>query len=186
MGQNPPISQQQAQQILQQAQNNPGIADQLRQRIQASGLTPDQIRARLAASGYPSTFLDAYLSPSQAGQQTLTPGADQLAAMEALGLPPFGAPILPTDTGLVTGTFRGRSRVFGVDAFRRSTTQFLPLLSGPVPPDYRLGAGDQLVLILTGDVEQTYPLVVTREGFVLIPQVGQVYVANLTMDQLRD
>jgi protein involved in polysaccharide export with SLBB domain len=75
--------------------------------------------------------------------------------------------------------------VFGVDAFRRSTTQFLPLLSGPVPSDYRLGAGDQLVLILTGDVEQTYPLAVTREGFVLIPQVGQVYVANLTMDQLR-
>ena len=184
--QNPPISQQQAQQILQQAQSNPGIADQLRQRIQASGLTPDQIRARLAASGYPSTFLDAYLSAAGPGQATLTPGADQLAAMEALGLPAFGAPVLPTDTGLLLRGLRPTSRVFGVDAFRRSTTQFLPLLSGPVPPDYRLGAGDQLVLILTGDVEQTYPLLVTREGFVLIPQVGQVYVANLTMDQLRN
>lgn len=185
VAQNPPVSQQQAQQLLQQAQSNPGLADQLRQRIQSSGLTPDQIRARLAASGYPSTFLDAYLSPSQAGQQSLTPGADQLAAMEALGLPAFGGPVLPTDTGLIRAGLRPISHVFGVDAFRRSTTQFLPLLSGPVPPDYRLGAGDQLVLILTGDVEQTYPLLVTREGFVLIPQVGQVYVANLTMDQLR-
>jgi polysaccharide export outer membrane protein len=184
-GQNPPISQSQAQQLLQQAQSNPGLADQLRQRIQASGLTPDQIRARLSASGYPSTFLDAYLSPSEAGQQSLTPGADQLAAMEALGLPAFGGPVLPTDTGLLRAGLRPISHVFGVDAFRRSTTQFLPLLSGPVPPDYRLGAGDQLVLILTGDVEQTYPLLVTREGFVLIPQVGQMYVANLTMDQLR-
>lgn len=185
VGQNPPISQQQAQQLLQQAQSNPGLADQLRQRIQASGLTPDQIRARLAASGYPSTFLDAYLSTPGPGQASLTPGADQLAAMEALGLPAFGGPALPTDTGLLLHGIRPTSHVFGVDAFRRSTTQFLPLLSGPVPPDYRLGAGDQLVLILTGDVEQTYPLVVTREGFVLIPQVGQVYVANLTMDQLR-
>lgn len=183
--QNPPINQAQAQQLLNQAQSNPGLADQLRQRIQASGLSPDQIRARLAASGYPSTFLDAYLSPSTAGQASLTPGADQLAAMEALGLPAFGAPVLPTDTGLLLQGLKPTSHVFGVDAFRRSTTQFLPLLSGPVPPDYRLGAGDQLVLILTGDVEQTYPLVVTREGFVLIPQVGQVYVANLTMDQLR-
>lgn len=184
-GQNPPISQAQAQQLLNQAQSNPDLADQLRQRIQASGLSPDQIRARLAASGYPSTFLDAYLSPTSAGQQALTPGAEQLAAMEALGLPAFGGPALPTDTGLLLRGVRPTSRVFGVDAFRRSTTQFLPLLTGPVPSDYRLGAGDQLVLILTGDVEQTYPLVVTREGFVLIPQVGQVYVANLTMDQLR-
>src|SRR5579864_7804011 len=142
--QNPPISQSQAQQLLQQAQSNPGLADQLRQRIQASGLTPDQIRARLAASGYPSTFLDAYFSPSQAGLQSLTPGADQLAAMEALGLPAFGGPALPTDTGLLLRGLRPTSRVFGVDVFRRSTTQFLPLLSGPVPPDYRLGAGDQL------------------------------------------
>src|SRR5215472_15967373 len=185
VAQNPPISQQQAQQILQQAQSSPSLADQLRQRIQASGLTPDQIRARLVASGYPSTYLDAYLTPAAAGQGSLTPGADQLAAMEALGLPAFGAPVLPTDTGLLLRGLRPTSRVFGVDAFRRSTTQILPLLSGPVPPDYHLGAGDQLVLILTGEVEQTYPLVVTREGFVLIPQLGQVYVANLTLDQLR-
>lgn len=177
----------QAQGALQQAlQQNPGLADQIRARIQASGLTPDQVRARLAASGYPSTLLDAYLSPSQTGQVEVTPGADQLSAMEALGLPPFGGPSLPTDTGLLRGAPLPRSRVFGVDAFRRSTTQFLPLLSGPVPSDYRLGSGDQLVLILTGDVEQTYPLVVTREGFVIIPQVGQVYVANLTIDQLRN
>jgi len=70
--------------------------------------------------------------------------------------------------------------------FRRTTTQFLPLLAGPVPADYKLGAGDQLVLILTGDVELAYQLQVTREGFVLIPQVGQVFVSNLTLDQLRD
>jgi protein involved in polysaccharide export with SLBB domain len=70
--------------------------------------------------------------------------------------------------------------------FRRSTTQFLPLLAGPVPTDYRLGPGDVLVLILTGDVELAYTLPVTREGFVLIQQVGQVFVSNLTLDQLRE
>jgi len=75
--------------------------------------------------------------------------------------------------------------VFGVDVFRRTTTQFLPVLAGPVPPDYKLGPGDQLVLILTGDLERTYSLPVTREGFILIPQVGQVFVTNLTLDQLR-
>jgi protein involved in polysaccharide export with SLBB domain len=42
------------------------------------------------------------------------------------------------------------------------------------------------VLILTGDVESAYTLDVTREGFVVIPQVGQVPVANLTLGQLED
>src|SRR2546430_1554524 len=71
-------------------------------------------------------------------------------------------------------------------AVQQTTTQFLPLLAGPVPADYKLGPGDQLVLILTGDVELAYTLQVTREGFILVPQVGQLFVSNLTLDQLRD
>src|SRR2546428_6813264 len=51
----------QAQQLLQQAQQNPALADQVRQRLLQSGLTPDQIRARLRASGYPDSLLDTYL-----------------------------------------------------------------------------------------------------------------------------
>ncbi|HEV8398352.1 MAG TPA: SLBB domain-containing protein [Gemmatimonadales bacterium] len=180
-------SQQPTQAQVQQALQQPGIADQLRQRIQSSGLTPDQIRARLSASGYSPTLLDAYLGGAASGGVQTAPGALELQAISALGLPLFETPLLPVDTGLM----RSRSgytpsRVFGVDVFRRTTTQFLPLLSGPVPADYKLGPGDNLVLILTGDVELAHTLSVTREGFILIPQVGQVFVSNLTLEQLRN
>ena len=76
--------------------------------------------------------------------------------------------------------------IFGLDLFRNGSTLFDPNQAGPVDRDYRLGAGDRLVLILTGDVEAAYSLQVTREGFVVVPQVGQLYVANLTLDQLDD
>ncbi len=188
----PPPSQAEA--ALQQAlQQNPALAAQIRNRILQSGMTPDQIRARLQASGYPPTLLDAYLGAEspQGGQPTIS--VDQVAAIQAIGLQPISVNLtnLPLDTGFVRALTAGSkpestSLVFGVDAFRRTTTQFLPLLAGPVPPDYRLGPGDQLVLILTGDVELSYTLPVTREGFVLIPQVGQVFVTNLTVEQLRD
>ena len=79
-----------------------------------------------------------------------------------------------------------RPRVFGLDVFRNTTTQFNTLASGPVSPDYQLGSGDELVLVLTGDLEQAYQLTVTREGFIVIPQVGQLYVANLTLEELRN
>ena len=78
------------------------------------------------------------------------------------------------------------ARIFGLDLFRSSTSQFLPNLDGPVDPNYRLGPGDQLVLILTGDVELAHMLNVTREGFVVIPQVGQLPVANLSLAQVED
>src|SRR5437588_7205893 len=177
----------QAQSALQQAvQQNPGLPDMIRQRLQQSGLTAEQVRARLSASGYAPNLLDAYLGAAAPGQGAPVPGALELSAIQALGLP-VEQSYLPIDSGFIRTRGAGpASRVFGVDVFHRSTTQFLPLLSGPVPPDYRLGAGDQLVLILTGDVELAYTLQVTREGFMLIPQVGQVFVSNLTLDQLCD
>src|SRR5437879_361314 len=188
--QNPPLPPPaQAASALQQAvQQNAGLADMIRQRIGQSGMTPDQTRARLQASGYPPTLLDAYLGAQTPGQPAPVPGAQEIAAIQSLGVPTLATAgeILPVDTGLVRATAAGKSGVFGVDVFQRTSTQFLPLLAGPVPADYKLGAGDQLVLILTGDVELAYTLQVTREGFILIPQVGQLFVSNLTLDQLRD
>src|SRR5256712_7153242 len=184
----------QAQQLLQQAQQNRALAEQLRQRLLQSGLTPDQIRARLRASGYPDSLLDAYLGggaggPAGGGGPQHTPGVMELAAIRAVGLPPIelAQGQLLVDTGLIRARAESaQSRVFGVDVFRRSKTQFLPLLSGPGPPDYRIGSGDALALAITGDVELAYTLQVMREGYILIPQVGQVHVANLTLEQVRD
>src|SRR5256886_14525704 len=90
-GQVPPPSQ--AQGALQQAlQQQPGLADMLRQRIQQSGLTAEQIRARLPASGYPSNLLDAYLGAGGPGAAVTQPGATELAAIQALGLPAIAFP----------------------------------------------------------------------------------------------
>src|SRR3989441_7884739 len=175
-----------ASQVQQALQQQPDLADMVRSRISQSGLTPEQIRARLSPSGSPATLLDPYTNATAAAGGAPAPSAQELAALQALGLPALTNPVLPYDTGLVRSARTQPSEVFGVDVFQRTTTQFLPLLAGPVPPDYKLGPGDNLVLILTGDVELTYSLPVTREGFVLIPQVGQVHVANLTLDQLRD
>ena len=76
--------------------------------------------------------------------------------------------------------------IFGLDFFRNPTSQFDPNLSGPVDANYRINPGDRLVLVLTGDVEQSYTLDVTREGFIVIPQVGQIWVNSLTMGELEN
>jgi polysaccharide export outer membrane protein len=84
--------------------------------------------------------------------------------------------LAPPDSGL---------RTFGLDLFRRGRTTFQPNLAGPVDANYKVEPGDQLVLILTGQVELARTLIVTRTGFVVIPQVGEVNVANLTLGDLE-
>src|ERR1041385_3593653 len=119
------------QQVQQALQQQPGLGDVVRSRIAQSGLTPDQVRARLSASGYPSTLLDAYLGGS--GPVQGAPSSQELAAIQALGLPAVAQELISPDTGIVRAAGGPASDVFGVDVFRRTTTQFLPLLSGPVP-----------------------------------------------------
>jgi protein involved in polysaccharide export with SLBB domain len=178
-------------------EQRPELVERLRSRIAASGLTPDQVRARLEAEGYPATFLDAYL----VGADTVgvpTPDNTILDVVGLLGIAPLeeidSLRVLTDSAQFVADSLRADSleqvpeelQIFGLDVFRRSGTEFDPIMAGPVDENYRLGAGDVLVLIITGDVELAHSLEVTREGFVVIPQVGQVFVANLTMRQLED
>jgi polysaccharide export outer membrane protein len=76
--------------------------------------------------------------------------------------------------------------IFGLEFFRDRSTQFNPNQAGPVDASYVIHPGDELVLVLTGDVEQSYTLPVTREGFIVIPQVGQVWVNGITMAELEN
>ena len=199
----------QAQQLLQ----NPDMVNQLRQQLTTSGLTPDQVRARLTAEGYPANLLDAYLPGGTAGARDSIPGDDVFNAMRALGVSDSASvETLRTSSNQYqramrvrrdslagrnidprTGLPRAESgdtikkpaseKIFGLDVFRYTSTEFQPNLSGPVDANSRLGPGDQLVLILTGDVELTRTLDVTREGFVLIPQVGQISPSRISRSQ---
>src|SRR6266699_3788043 len=110
-----------ASQVQQALQQQPGLADMVRSRISQSGLTPDQIRARLSASGYPTTLLDPYFSSGNA-TNAIAPGAQELAALQALGLPAVTGAMLPYDTGLVRSARTQPSEVFGEDVFQRTTT----------------------------------------------------------------
>src|SRR5207253_10306490 len=131
----PPPSQ--AQGALQQAiQQNPGLADVIRQRLSQSGMTPDQIRARLQAAGYPPTLPDAYLGGATPGHAQPPPRLQEVAAIQALGLPTVAVQVesLPVATGLVDPAGRERARarrspVLRAGVSKRPTMRFLPLLS---------------------------------------------------------
>ena len=185
-------------------QTRPELVQQLRARMESSGLTPQQIRARLKAEGYPEDLLDQYLTGGRTSGSS-APTSQVFSAIRALGITdstdvddlermadddrggranrnPKSDTTVKRDTTLSEAS----AEIFGLSLFRNASNRFQPNLDGPVDAGYRLGPGDNIVLILTGDVERADELTVTREGFVVIPDVGQVNVANLTLAQFED
>jgi polysaccharide biosynthesis/export protein len=173
----------------------PGVTqDEVLRQLRASGMTRGQVQARLQQMGYDARLADQYFDAIE-GRGALEPGRppseDLVGALGSMGIQLRSIPdtlALRLDSIYADSLLRAaeRSRIFGKTLFARATAQFEPVLTGPVSRDYQLGPGDEVWLILTGDVERMYPLSVTREGFVVIPQVGQVPVSGLTLQQLED
>ena len=167
--------------------------------LRASGLSQAQVRARLQQMGRDPGLADRYFSASGRTDslQARVP-TDVLDAMAGIGVVLRAAPAAVPDTLVPTGAAHGDGTapgapetngdlpIFGSDLFRIATSQFQAVTTGPVDPDYRLGPGDQLVVVLTGDVELAYTLDVNREGIIAIPDVGQVAVAGLSLRELED
>ncbi len=81
----------------------------------------------------------------------------------------------------------GRQAVdyFGYNIFQRDPMAFQSSVFGAVDPDYNIGPGDEIIIMLWGETQFRQVLTVDREGFVFIPEVGQVFVNGLTMDLLE-
>ena len=184
---------QQELQLLQSGQVSPA---EIVRRLRESGMSRAQVRSRLQQAGYDPGLADQYFDSMEGIGGTLSevdPGF--LEAMRALGIlqPDVDFPLdsialdsLGLAADILVALPDSVLSVFGLDVFQRRTTGLDQVLNGPVGDDYQLGPGDQLILVLTGDVELAYAnLGVTREGFVIIPDVGQVFVNGQTLGQLR-
>lgn len=75
---------------------------------------------------------------------------------------------------------------FGYSFFYQPPASFLPVQAVPVGPDYVIGPGDSIRIIIWGSVQGEYNLTVDRNGQVDIPKVGVVHVSSMTFKQLRE
>ncbi|HEX2983004.1 MAG TPA: SLBB domain-containing protein [Ignavibacteriales bacterium] len=73
---------------------------------------------------------------------------------------------------------------FGYNIFTYKPTSFEPL-DVPVPSNYIVGPGDELVVTLWGETEVSHNLVVSSDGSIFIPDVGLIHVGGLTISQVK-
>ncbi len=130
------------------------------------------------ANGRLPNFLDQGGLNNRSGQQEALEDSRLLAGL---------APVAPTDFQLLVRSSLGRLLpVYGDSLFRRVPSTFAPLREVNVTPNYVLGPGDQLVIRIWGQVNFNAQVTVDRSGAVYLPQVGEIHVAGLPFDQVKD
>lgn len=73
-------------------------------------------------------------------------------------------------------------QVFGMHIFNNQRLTFEPKLNIPTPPNYILGALDEVIIDITGLYEAHYRVKVSPEGTIRIPAVGLIKVGGLSVE----
>ncbi len=115
-----------------------------------------------------------------------TAGADttwNASQLEGMGILPAEEPV---DTLQRMMPEKPKSKIFGADLFSNQNLTFEPSIYIQTPRNYELGIGDQLIINIWGNSQNSYQLTVNNSGQIIIPDVGPVYVAGMTFDAAEE
>jgi len=79
-----------------------------------------------------------------------------------------------------------RLPIFGQELFEGAPSTFAPVENIPVPADYVIGPGDELLVRAWGQIDVDYRAVVDRNGTINIPRVGSINVAGVKYQGITD
>ncbi len=165
----------------------------LSERTYSQTLTPEKLkRAKELAS---SKDFDKYLANGGDSLKTI----EDLTRAESIGKDRFN--VIPSDTAginpvdsikhktnkdsISVGTNKEGLPYFGYDIFNLKPGTIQPSEIGPVPPDYQIGPGDEIIVTVWGDDEFHKSMPVGREGYILLPEAGRLLVNGLNLDALN-
>ena len=74
---------------------------------------------------------------------------------------------------------------FGYDFFSKVPTNVTAAADLPVPGEYKISLNDEIIVMLTGSISKTYSLPVLPDGTILMPEIGNIFVALDTFDQVK-
>ncbi|MBM4136283.1 MAG: polysaccharide export protein [Nitrospira sp.] len=131
------------------------------------------------------------LIPSQQPSQTQPPAPEAVtpAAIPSVPQPPVREELSEFEqfiSGKVPLTVSTAIRHFGYNLFRQPPSTFAPVDRVPVGPDYVIGPGDEIRIMVWGKIEGIWNSFVDRDGNISLPKVGIIGVTGLTFQELKD
>jgi len=72
---------------------------------------------------------------------------------------------------------------FGARLFNTQNLTFEPSLNIQTPKNYTIGYGDQLIISIWGSSQGNYQLAVNKDGQIMVPDLGPIFILGLTFDK---
>ncbi|GAB3414914.1 SLBB domain-containing protein [Massilia agilis] len=69
--------------------------------------------------------------------------------------------------------------IFGAEFFANAPSTFAPIANAPLPSDYPLGPGDQLLIRGWGTIDIDYRATIDRNGTISLPTIGTIVLAGV-------
>ena len=79
--------------------------------------------------------------------------------------------------------FRDENEVFGRNIFNNQMLTFQPNMNMATPANYRLGAGDEVIIDVWGASQETFTETVSPDGTVVIPGVGPCKIGGMSVSE---
>lgn len=154
--------------------------------------TPTQAGSSIDASGAPAAGTGAAIAPPATALPSLSRGQPTSRSASEGGTTQAITPTAPAGAGVAAALTEyqrfvlentgHRLPLYGYNLFAGNA--FPSLQNVPVPSDYVVGPGDEIVLKLWGAVDGDLRLVVDRNGQITIPRVGTMNIAGARASQL--
>ena len=75
---------------------------------------------------------------------------------------------------------------FGYNTFNDEYQSFQKFQDFSIDPNYVIGPGDEVVIMLWGQTEVNKSYIISKEGYIFVENLGQVFVNGLTLKKLEN
>lgn len=144
--------------------------------------TPQQIQSAIQSMGLQQAPAQSQGTQQQAAPQTAVEGQAALP-QQAAESPSEIEQYLSGKSALEIST---DIKQFGYDLFKQAPSTFAPVDKVPIGPDYVVGPGDEIRIMVWGRVEGQWNVVVDRNGNISLPKLGVIGVTGLSFKELKE
>ena len=146
--------------------------------VYAQSATEIQMAKQLAKQqGYSDAQIEAMMNQYNKGGNT------PAEAVQAIDRNASAREQMQMAKSVATNESNGAETVYGHNLFKNKSLNFVPSYNIPTPANYKLSAGDELVIDIWGDAISNITSTISPDGSINIPNLGPVYVAGQTVEK---
>lgn len=163
------------------AQNSDDALVKRASELSAKGMSNQQIAATLISEGATvnqlSRLYREYGSIMNSASEDIT---SQESSDETFRVQQFKDQI--TTNPVLQTASDNQSNIYGHNIFSEKALNFQPQMNMSTPVDYQLGAGDEIIIDVSGASQLTLKLTISPDGKIVIPKIGPLSLTGYNID----